>query len=404
VRSSQEVQIALQALARNKLTSGLAMLGICFGVAAYICSVSIGNGASSQIQDQISKLGENMIWVEAGSRSVNGVRSGTHGTTSLTTGDMDAIRDQVPLIAAVSANVDARVQAVVNHHNWPTRVRGVSPEYLAIRRQPLDRGGSWSPEDMRRAAKVCLIGPTVEAQLFAGQDPIGQTIIIQNLPCLVTGVLAPKGLSANGQDQDDIIFMPFTTVQKKIMGITWLDDILCSAVSPSAIEPAEQEIASLLRQRHHLAEGQDDDFNLRHPITLLEAGAESQRIMTLLLATIASVALIVGGIGIMNIMLASVTERTREIGIRRAVGARSRDIMAQFLVEALTLSLLGGAIGIALGVISASGIGHFTAWRTLIEPGAIGVAVGFAGAVGVIFGAYPALQATRLDPVEALGR
>jgi putative ABC transport system permease protein len=404
MRWATEIAIALEALARNKLTSALAMLGICFGVGAYICSVSIGSGAARQIQEQMNGLGENMIWVEAGSRNVNGVRSGTHGTTSLTTEDWRAIAAQVPLVSAASPNVDARVQVILNHHNWSSRVRGVTPDYLTIRRQPLSRGNSFTDDDVRRGAKVCLLGQTVVNQLFGDEDPIGQTVQIKNLPCRVAGVLAPKGFSVNGQDQDDIVFMPFTTVQKKIMGITWLDDIMVSAVSPSAIAPAEDEIAALLRQRHHIGEGKDDDFNLRHPIEVLEAGEEAQRIMTLLLASIASVALVVGGIGIMNIMLASVTQRTREIGIRRAIGARNRDILAQFLVEAMTLSLIGGGIGIALGIAGASGISHFMAWRTLIEPAGVGIAVSFAAGVGIVFGAYPAFRATRMDPVEALGR
>jgi putative ABC transport system permease protein len=404
MRWATEITIALDALARNKLTSALAMLGICFGVGAYICSVSIGSGAARQIQDQMDGLGENMIWVEAGSRNVNGVRSGTHGTTSLTTGDWQAIATQVPLVSAASPNVDARVQVILNHRNWSSRVRGVTPDYLRIRRQPLSRGAAFTDDDVRHSAKVCLLGQTVVNQLFGDDDPIGQIVEIKNLPCRVAGVLAPKGFSANGQDQDDIVFMPFTTVQKKLMGITWLDDIMVSAVSPAAIAPAEDDIAALLRQRHHIGEGKDDDFNLRHPIEVLQAGEEAQHIMTLLLASIASVALIVGGIGIMNIMLASVTQRTREIGIRRAIGARSRDILTQFLVEAVTLSLIGGAIGIALGIAGASGISHFMAWRTLIEPGGVGLAVGFAAGVGIVFGAYPALRATRMDPVEALGR
>jgi putative ABC transport system permease protein len=399
-----EIRIALQALARNKLTSGLAMLGICFGVAAYVCSVSIGRGATRQIQDAIEGLGENMIWIEAGSRNVNGVRTGTHGETSLTTQDVVAIRSQVPLISNVSPNVDARAQVIRGHHNWPTRVRGVSPDYLPIRRLAVQEGSCFGDEDVTHATAVCLLGRTVASQLFGDESPVGQVIQLQHLACRVTGVLAVKGVSPNGQDQDDIVIMPFTTVQKKIMGITWVDDIMCSAVAPAAIAPAEDDIAALLRERHHLRDDQDDDFNLRHPTSVLEAGAESQRIMTLLLASIASVALTVGGIGVMNIMLASVTERTREIGIRRAIGARRRDILAQFLVEALTLTLIGGGIGVLVGVAGSSAIGRLAAWRMSIEPSALIVALGFSGGVGVLFGLYPAHVATRLDPVEALGR
>jgi putative ABC transport system permease protein len=399
-----EVQIALQALARNKMTSGLAMLGICFGVGAYICSVSIGKGAARQIQDQIEGLGENMIWVEAGSRNVNGVRTGTHGDKSLTPGDAVAIGTQIALISNASPNVDARAQVVHGNKNWATRVRGVNPAYLPIRRLAIQQGSCFSDDDVRRATNTCVLGPTIVRELFGEEDPVGKTILLQHLVCRVTGVLAAKGVSPNGQDQDDVIIMPFTTVQKKIMGIAWLDDIMCSAVSASAIQTAEDDISALLRQRHHLRDGQDDDFNLRHPTSVLEAGAESQRIMTLLLASIASVALLVGGIGVMNIMLASVTDRTREIGIRRAVGARRRDILAQFLVESVTLTLIGGGIGILLGIAGSDFIARFAAWRTMVEPGAVVVAVGFAGGVGIVFGAYPAFIATRLDPVVALGR
>jgi putative ABC transport system permease protein len=399
-----EIQIALQALARNKLTSGLAMLGICFGVGAYVCSVSIGRGASRQIQEQIDGLGENMIWIEAGSRNVNGVRTGTHGDNSLTALDVMAIQSQVQLVTNTSPNVDARVQVIRGNHNWSTRVRGVSPAYLPIRRLGLAQGSCFGDEDVTRAANVCVLGRTVVDQLFGDENPVGQTIQLRHLACRVTGVLAAKGVSPSGQDQDDYVIMPFTTVQRKIMGITWVDDIMCSAVAPWAIPAAEDDITALLRERHHLRDDQDDDFNLRHPTSVLEAGAEAQRIMTLLLASIASVALTVGGIGVMNIMLASVTERTREIGIRRAVGARRRDILAQFLVEALTLTLIGGAIGIVFGVAGSTLIGRIASWRMSIEPAAAAVALGFAGAVGILFGLYPAFVATRLDPVEALGR
>ena len=399
-----EIQIALQALMRNKMTSGLAMLGICFGVGAYVCSVSIGKGASRQIQAQIEGLGVNMIWIEAGSRNVNGVRTGTHGDNSLTVQDVMAIQSQVQLVANTSPNVDARVQVIRGNHNWSTRVRGVAPSYLPIRRLGLAQGSCFGDEDVTRAANVCVLGRTVVDQLFGDENPVGQTIQLRHLACRVAGVLEAKGVSPSGQDQDDYVIMPFTTVQKKIMGITWVDDIMCSAVAPWAIQAAEDDIAALLRERHHLRDGEEDDFNLRHPTSVLEAGEEAQRIMTLLLASIASVALTVGGIGVMNIMLASVTERTREIGIRRAVGARRRHIMGQFLVEALTLTLIGGAIGILLGVAGSGVIGRLAAWPMAIEPVAVVVAFGFAALVGIIFGAYPAFIATRLDPVEALGR
>jgi putative ABC transport system permease protein len=317
---------------------------------------------------------------------------------------MMAIQAQVPSVARVSPNVDARAQVVHGNRNWGTRIRGVTPDYLPIRRMRVEQGSVFSEEDVRRAAKVCLLGRTVTAQLFDDADPTGQVILIRNLPCKVLGILETKGVSANGQDQDDIILMPFTLVQKQIMGITWLDDIMVSAVSPEAIPAAEDDIAAVMRERHHIRDPREDDFNLRHPASVLEVGAEARKTLTLLLASIAAVALVVGGIGIMNIMLASVTERTREIGIRRAVGARRGNIVAQFLTEAVTLSLLGGGAGIALGILGAWSVGALTGWRILIEPAAVALAVGFAGAVGIFFGAYPAIVAARLDPVEALGR
>jgi len=251
-------------------------------------------------------------------------------------------------------------------------------------------------------AKFCVLGQTVVAYLFGQQDPIGQTIRVRNIPCQVVGVLESKGQSSTGQDQDDVLLMPFTTVQKQIKGISWIDDIMCSAVSPTAIKSAEEEIAGLLRERHHVIGSQGDDFNLRHPADVLKARVESQRTLTLVLASIAGVALLVAGTGIMNIMLASVTERTREIGIRLAVGARGRDILFQFLVEAVTLSVIGGGIGIVLGVVSSYSIAYLAEWRTLILPGTILIALGFAGAVGIFFGFYPAHRAARLDPIEAL--
>ncbi|MFI5342073.1 MAG: ABC transporter permease [Candidatus Methylomirabilales bacterium] len=398
------IRIALRALSRNKLRSGLSMLGISIGVGALICSVAVGQGASSQVEEQIHSLGDNMIWIEAGSRNVNGVRTGSYGTKSLTPEDARAIQQQIPLVVNVSPHVNTRVPVVYGDQNWFTMVRGVSPEYLAVRSWRVPSGSVFSQDDVDFGAKVCVLGQTVAANLFGEDDPIGQSIRVQKIPCRVIGVLAPKGQSPIGQDQDDVVLMPFTTVQKKIKGISWLDDIMCSAISPAAIGPAEEEIAALLRQRHPWTAVEGDDFNLRHPADVAQAQANSQRTMTLLLASIASVALLVAGIGIMNIMLVSVTERTREIGIRLAVGARERDILSQFLTEAVTLALIGGGLGIGLGLVGAYGIAYFAEWRIVIRPDAIGVAVGFAGAVGIFFGLYPARKASRLDPIDALSR
>jgi putative ABC transport system permease protein len=398
------IRTAWRALARNALRSTLTVLGVCIGVGAFICSVAVGEGASSQIDEQIHSLGDNMIWIEAGNRNVNGVRTGTHGTKSLMLSDAKAIEEQIPLVRNVTPNVDMRLPVAYRNRNWVTQVRGVSPGYLAVRNWAVRRGRMFSSDEVDYAAKVCVLGQTVVDQLFGDEDPVGETIRVQKIPCEVIGILTVKGQSAIGQDQDDGFLMPYTTVQRKVKGISWLDDILCSAASAAVIPEAEDQISALLRERHHLIGDREPDFNLRHPADLAEAGAAAQRVMTLLLASIASVALVVGGIGIMNIMLVSVTERTREIGLRLAVGARGRDIRVQFLAEAVTLSVIGGGIGVGLGVAGSYGIASIAAWRTLIRPEAIVLALGFAAAVGIFFGFYPARQASRLNPIDALGR
>jgi putative ABC transport system permease protein len=395
-------RLALQALARNKMRSVLTMLGVIIGVGAVICSVAVGQGASNQIQQQISNLGDNMVWIEAGSRSVNGVYTGAKGTKTLVLADARAIQQQVPLVFNVSPHVDTNVHLVYQNQNWFTAVRGVPPEYLAVRRWVVERGSVFSQDDVDHAANVCLLGQTVVTNLFGREDPIGKTMRVQNLPCRIIGVLMAKGQSPSGQDQDDTLMMPFTTVQRKIKGIDWLDDIMCSAASAPAIAPAEKQIAALLRERHHLRADEDDDFNLRHPAEIAKAGAESQRIMTILLASIASVSLIVGGIGIMNIMLVSVTERTREIGLRLAVGARGADVRMQFLGEATVLSLLGGSVGVLVGVAGSRLVATTLQWPTDVPLQALLVAVVFSGAVGVFFGYYPAHKAANLDPIDAL--
>jgi putative ABC transport system permease protein len=404
MRTRDVARIALEALLRHKLRTSLTMLGIGIGVGATITSVAIGEGAANQVQEQIAGMGENMIWVEAGSRNVNGVRSGTHGTASLTVEDERAIREHVSLLMSVSPNVDTRVTVVYQNQNWLTQVRGVGPDYFAIRRWTIEDGVGFSDDEVRFASKVCILGSTVVASLFGEQDPLGRVIRVQRIPCRVIGVLAPKGPSPAGQDQDDVVIMPFTTVQKKVKGVTWLDDVFCSATSPEDIADAEREIIALLRQRHHIGEGQDDDFNLRHPVDIARAGAAAQQTMTLLLAGIASVALVVGGVGILNIMLVSVSERTREIGIRLAVGARERDILSQFLVEAVVVSMAGGTLGLALGLAGAMGVAYLAGWPTVIRTDAIFLALGVAGAIGGAFGLYPARRAARLDPVDALSR
>ena len=396
------LRLAMRALARNKMRSILTMLGIIIGVGAVIASVAVGEGASEQIQQQISNLGDNMVWVEAGGRAVNGVRTGSRGTKTLVMGDVKAMQQQVPLVYNCSGHVDGPVQIVYGNQNWFSQARGVSPEFLQVRRLGIERGDSFSQDDVDHSANVCLLGQTIVDNLFGSADPVGQTIRIQNLPMRVIGVLTPKGQSPTGQDQDDTLIVPLTTMQKKIRGIDWLDDIMCSASSPTAIKPAEQQITSLLRERHHLRVDEDEDFNLRHPAEIASARAESQKIMTILLASIASVSLLVGGIGIMNIMLVSVTERTREIGLRLAIGANESDVRMQFLGEATLLSLMGGALGVIIGVAGSMTISRTLRWPTRIPVEALLVAVIFSAAVGVFFGFYPAYKASHLDPIEAL--
>jgi len=396
------LRVAVRALARNKMRSVLTMLGIIIGVGAVICSVAVGEGASNQVQEQIRSIGDNMIWIEAGGRNVNGLRTGARGTKSLTLGDAKAIVQQVPLVFNVSPHVDTGVQVIYGNQNWFTAVRGVSPEYLAVRRWRVARGSLFFQSDVDYAANVCLLGQTIVDALFGAEDPLGKTIRVKTLPCKVIGVLAAKGQSAFGQDQDDVLIMPFTTVQRKIKGIDWLDDIMCSAASGEAIAPAERQITSLLRERHHLRPDEEDDFNLRHPADIAQASAQSQRVLTLLLSSIASISLVVGGIGIMNIMLVSVTERTREIGLRMAVGATEENVQAQFLSEAVMLSLLGGSLGVLAGVVGSSAISNALRWPTEIPPQAILIAAVFSMAVGVVFGYYPARKAAHLDPIEAL--
>ncbi|MGH9776147.1 MAG: ABC transporter permease [Candidatus Acidiferrales bacterium] len=402
--SFQEVlRVALRALARNKMRTILTMLGIIIGVGAVICTVAIGEGASNAVHDQIMSLGDNMVFIAAGSVNSHGVHMGSNATKTLTVLDADAIRQQVTFLSRVSPGVGSSAQVVYQGQNWYTQVRGVSPEYVQIRRWAIARGSMFAQRDVDVAADVCLIGQTVVDNLFdANEDPVGKTIRVKTLPFRVIGVLAQKGQSPFGQDEDDAIIMPYTTVQKKINGINWIQYIMSSAVSDAAIGPAEQQIEALLRQRHHLRPDEDDDFIIRSPNDLAELQEQAGRVMTLLLASIASVSLLVGGIGIMNIMLVSVTERTREIGVRMAVGATELDVQRQFLSEAVVLSMLGGLAGVVVGILGSILVSGALQWPTDVPPTAIGVAVVFSAAVGIFFGFYPARKAAHLDPIEAL--
>ncbi len=393
---------AVVALLRNKMRSVLTVLGITIGIAAVICVVAIGKAGQARVEQQLNNLGDNFVWIEAGGRAVNGVRTGTHDTKTLVMADAIAIKNQISLIKSVSPNVDDPVQVVYGNQNWHTSYRGVSPEYFEIKRWYVDQGAIFSQDDVDRAADVCAIGRTVREQLFGVEDPVGKVIRVNNLPCKVVATLHPKGLSLDGRDQDDTVILPYTMAQKKLKGITWLDDILCSAVSQDAVKMAGQEATAVLRDRHHLRPEEDDDFNIRNPEDIIQAQLDASETLTVLLIAIASVSLVVGGIGIMNVMLVSVTERTREIGVRVAVGATEEAIQLQFLGEAVMLSLVGGALGVLLGILGSYLVGQTLHWQTQMSLESVVVAAFFAIAVGVFFGYYPARKASLLDPIEAL--
>ncbi len=396
------IREALQALIRNRIRSLLTMLGIVMGVGSFICVVAVGNAGSSRVKDQLSKVGDNLIWVEAGARARNGVRVGSRGSKTLVAGDGQAVLEQVPGIKSVSPNVDGRIQAVYGNLNWGTQYRGVSPEYFEIRKWEVRTGAAFTQEDMEKNAPVCVLGQTVAVSLFEDEDPIGKTINIKSVPFRVIGVLQAKGFSATGQDQDDFVVMPMTTAQKRITGQEWLDDIYISAASREAIPEATRGIIGVMRERHHLRASEDDDFNIRTPEELIRAQLAAANVFTLLLGSAASLSLLVGGIGIMNIMLISVTERTREIGIRLAVGATEQDIQMQFLSEAIVMSLIGGALGVMAGVLGSYLLQNTLHWEMQLSAQIMTIAGLFSAGVGIFFGYYPARKAAQLDPIEGL--
>ena len=396
------LRLALRALARNKLRSSLTMLGIIIGVGAVIATVSIGQGAEYLVQQGIQSMGTNAVFISAGSNRPGGTRLGFWAVKTLTTDDMNAILREVPLIREAAPAVISRVQIVFGNQNWYTTIQGTTPNYFSIRSWPVQSGTVFGQEEVDSAADVCLLGTTVSRYLFGDGSPVGQQVRIRNLPFRVVGVLESKGQSVMGDDQDDRIFAPYSTVQRKIAGITWIQFINASAISQEASVTAVPQITALLRERHHIRPGDDDDFFVRTQSEVADLASQTQQVMTLLLGSIASVSLIVGGIGIMNIMLVSVTERTREIGVRMAVGATEADVQRQFLVEAVTLSMIGGVVGIAVGLVGSTLISSFLAWPTLISAKAIVAAALFSVAVGVFFGFYPARKAAQLDPIEAL--
>ena len=398
---------ALKSLRVNLMRSMLTTLGIIIGVAAVIAMVAVGAGAESRVQALIQSIGSNLIVVVPGTTTASGVRLGRGSNPTLTEDDAVAIEREIPSVLVAGASVRGTGQIVFGNTNWMTSLRGATPGYLAAREWALSDGRTITEEDLRAAAKVALVGETVVEELFGGSDPIGQIMRINRVPFRVVGVLAPKGQTSWGQDQDDVVQIPLSTAKKRVLGGRRLsgrlvDNISVKARSADEVAEAEAEIRELLRQRHRLRPGEADDFSIRNISEMLEARAESSRVMSMLLAAVALVSLVVGGIGIMNIMLVSVTERTREIGLRLAIGARGRDILSQFLIESLTLSLLGGAIGLVLGAGVSIAIATIADWPVLIQPGVVFLAIGFSAGVGIFFGYYPAHKAARLDPIEAL--
>ena len=394
---------AFRALQRNKMRSFLTMLGIIIGVGAVIAMLAIGQGAEYSVQQQISSLGTNVLMVFPGSSQQGGIRMGAGTMTTLTEDDALAIARECPAVAYVSPGARSGGQVIAGNMNWATSIEGTSADYLEIRKWKVEYGDFYTDQDVKAAAKVCVIGRTVADNLFPdGGDPVSQNIRIRNVPFKVIGVLEKKGQNAMGQDQDDIILAPYTTVLRRLSHSPNVRYVLVSAVSPNAIITAQNQITEVLRMRHKIAPYDVDDFTIRNQTDLAATATATSEIMTILLASIASVSLLVGGIGIMNIMLVSVTERTREIGIRMSVGAREKDILTQFLIEALVLSLLGGILGIILGVGGSKLISGLANWPTIITVFSILLSFGFSIAIGIFFGFYPARKASRLNPIDAL--
>jgi putative ABC transport system permease protein len=398
-------RIALRALKVNKMRSALTMLGIIIGVGAVIAMLAVGTGASRQIADQISTMGSNLLIVQPGSQTSGGLRMGFGSQPTLTLDDTEAIQRECPAVQAVAPTLNGVAQVVYGNLNWATGVIGTSPGMLDVRDWPLASGRPMSDEDVRSATKVAILGQTVADNLFGGINPLDQVVRIKKIPFKVIGVLATKGQSMVGQDQDDTVFVPVTTAQKKLFGTAFPGMVRLIMVKARSFEDlggAEKQITELLRQRHRIGPRRDDDFSVRNLTQMMQAAEQSTRVMTLLLGAIASVSLLVGGIGIMNIMLVSVTERTREIGIRMAIGAKTWDIRLQFIMEAVILSLIGGVIGLIVGVTGSEVLSAVAGWRTDVSPFAALLAFAFSGMVGIFFGFYPAYKASLLNPIDAL--
>lgn len=399
------VKISFRALRINKMRSALTLLGIIIGVGAVIAMIALGSGASKKISEQIAKMGSNLLIVVPGATTAGGVRLGAGTQSTLSINDAEAIARECPAVLAVAPGYSRVAQVIYGSQNWSTAILGTTPNILVVRDWTLSEGRAFSDEETRNASKVCMLGQTVVERLFGDASPIGQIIRISNIPFTVIGVLEAKGQSPTGSDQDDTVMVPITVAQKRLFGTAFpgmIGVVMVKAVGPDELGPAQAQITALLKQRHRIAQGQDDDFTVRNLSQLMDTAKKSSQTMTFLLGAIASVSLLVGGIGIMNIMLVSVTERTREIGIRMAVGARTWDIRTQFLVESIILSLMGGIIGIGFGVGGSVALSTFTGWPTSVSVSSVLLAFGFSGFVGIFFGFYPAWKASLLNPIEAL--
>ncbi len=394
--------MAFQSLASNKVRAALTMLGIIIGVGAVITMTAIGQGASQAVQNQINSMGTNALLIFPGATNMGGISSGAGGSQHLTEDDANALKKS-DWLSAVTPVVSTSVQVVAGSNNWATRITGATPDYFVVRNWPIVEGSDFTDADARTGTKVCILGKTVVTNLFGeGVNPIGQSVRIKQEPFTVIGVLQEKGSNSFGQDQDDIIIAPFATVQRKLMGITWTNQIMASTISPEATNVATQDATDILRQQHRLLPNDDNDFQIRSQVELAQAAEQSTATMTNLLAAASIISLLVGGIGIMNIMLVSVTERTREIGIRKSIGAKQLNILLQFLTEAITLSLVGGLIGVILGYLASAFVSKSNGWILVISPQAVGLSFAAASFVGIFFGWYPARKAARLNPIEAL--
>jgi putative ABC transport system permease protein len=402
IRTLQTAVIALRALRRNKLRSSLTALGIIIGVASVVAMVAVGNGAQVRITSQISSLGQNLLTIFAGSRRSGGVNSGLGSASAITLADAEAMAREVSDVVAISPEDSTTVQAIASGRNWSTTVAGESQDYLKIRDWPLAAGSMFTEREVRSAAKVAVIGSKTANELFGPLNPVGQSVRLKNIPFVIIGLLQSKGAGMGGQNQDDRIIIPFTTAMKRITGNQYLRSVNVQVNASDRMEIAQQQLTSLLRQRHRLASGQEDDFNIFNQKEIADTVNSVSKIITLLLGSVAGISLLVGGIGIMNIMLVSVTERTREIGIRIAVGAQPGDIRLQFLIEALTLSLLGGLAGVLAGIAASQVVGLVADFHAVVSTGSILIAFGVSSAIGIFFGLYPAHKAAALDPIDAL--